>query len=86
MPSFGWRRFDVWGWDGCFLDGRHHANQTHDIKSKQITVDIEGRQFETTHAWALEAEEALYILQIADYSVEIHGDGMIAAYTECLRA
>lgn len=23
--SFGYTDFDIWGWDGCFLDGRHHA-------------------------------------------------------------
>lgn len=23
--SFGYTDFDIWGWDGCYLDGRHHA-------------------------------------------------------------
>lgn len=79
----GWRRFEFWGWDACTMAGKHHAIERGDLPD-QIVASIKGREFHTRHAWALEAKEAEFILQIADYEWEIKGDGMIAAYMAAL--
>lgn len=83
MRACGWRRFEVWGWDGCYLGGKHHANETHNVPDG-IDCHIGGRVFRSTPAWACEAEEAGQLLQSADYEWTIKGDGMIAAYVDAL--
>lgn len=44
-----------------------------------------GRPFKTSRTWAAEAQDAMFQLQVADYSVTIHGDGMIKARWELVQ-
>lgn len=80
----GWRRFEFWGWDCCLLDGQHHAVPIGELPD-QIECKIGERTFATRHAWACEAEEAAFMLQIVDYEYEIMGDGMVKAYMEDMK-
>lgn len=124
MRRLGYRAFDVWGWDGCYIDGKHHAaEQTmtteadmilnvggrQTTKKRRLTRDNRklfnemgrlakqlgleapqptestitgGRTFQTTRTWALEAQDAVRMLHLADYEVKIHADGMIKALLE----
>lgn len=81
MARFGYRRFDTWGWDGCYLDGRDHAApQARDPSLvEDIRIRVGDEMFETTTAWAAEAQDACALLALADFKVTIHGGGMIGA-------
>lgn len=125
MRRLGYRKFEIWGWDACFIDGKHHAIETHDLEPEDMTVTVGaeqvhqpaqlterqarrlkalkteatklgcqlgdpggftqisgGRSFKTTKTWALEAQDAMTVLSLADYDITIHGDGMIKAIWE----
>ncbi len=78
LERLGWRSFETWGWDGCFMDGRHHAgDQDHD--AQVIELDVAGQKFQTTGTWALEAQDADARLRHCPYPVAICGGGMIGA-------
>lgn len=81
MARFGYRRFDTWGWDGCYLNGRDHAApQARDPSLvEDIRIRVGEQTFETTTAWAAEAQDACKLLAVADFKVNIHGGGMIGA-------
>jgi hypothetical protein len=95
MHRLGYTDFEYYGWDGCFLDGEHHAvgdqNWSHIpilhlnyggiIKNGEV---IGGRTFSTTRTWAAEAKGAEQFFQLAEYfdiGIKIHGDAMF----ECVR-
>lgn len=80
----GWRKFNVYGWDGCYKDGRDHAVPQHHV-GDNITLLAGDRSFETTTTWAAEAEDAMYLLPLYEFmgiEVNIHGDSMIQAIRE----
>lgn len=81
MARRGYRRFETWGWDGCYLDGRDHAApQARDPSLvEDIRIRVGDEVFETTTAWAAEAQDACALLALADFKVTIHGGGMIGA-------
>ena len=89
MFRLGFTDFDYYGWDGCFMDGRHHAMGDADWGEPPLYLNYDGkvvngeivggRTFATTRAWALEAEGAGQFFQLAKYfdiGVKLHGDGM----------
>jgi hypothetical protein len=73
--------FVYWGWDGCYMDGRHHASIESDDAPAPLTLNYGGsfnqdgevpkfeggRDFPTTHAWAAEAMGANQFFQLAKY-------------------
>ena len=79
MPVLGFHQLETWGWDGCYLAGRHHAvEQPH--SADDITVRLGPRRgFATTKSWAAEAEEAVRLFELAPRQVTIRGPGMIGA-------
>lgn len=93
----GFRRFETWGWDGCYLGGLHHATQApREPQEADITLMIGstmdetgkpsgGVPFATSHTWALEAQDAVLQMHRADYEVVIHGEGMIGALLRSLK-
>ncbi len=100
MARLGFTDFEYWGWDGCFMDGKHHASNNDDwtdmptlslnyggkIEGDEI---IGGRIFQTTRSWAAEAKSADQFFQLAEYfdiGVKIHGDGMFACAQQFLKA
>lgn len=93
----GFTDFDFWGWDGCFMDGLHHASEAPTDAPPPLyvnyggTVEGEnvtgGRNYPTTVSWAMEAEDAGQFFQLARYfniGVTIHGDGMFRAAQESI--
>lgn len=86
---YGYRHFEIYGWDGSFDGMTHHASEapleaypegTVQLKFARQAEDgelIEGHEFMTTQQWAAESQEAIFQLQMADYSYTIHGPGMI---------
>lgn len=83
MGMLGFRHFETWGWDGCYVGGAHHA-----LPQAHAAVDIEntvgGQVFSTTTTWALEAQDAWNKLK--DLDIDIRGGGMIGAIFDYLRA
>lgn len=83
MYRMGYTDFEFWGWDGCFMDGRHHAIGDADwghlpqhfvnyggtaIPLDDGTYDvIGGRSFPTTRSWAAEATGAQQFFNLAQY-------------------
>jgi hypothetical protein len=80
--SFGYTDFDIWGWDGCFLDGKHHAGDGDIWEPSRVSLNyggtivtpedgepevVGGRTFETTKTWAAEARGAEQFFQLAEY-------------------
>ncbi len=95
MHWIGYTDFEFWGWDGCFLEGKHHAIGNADWSHLPILhlnyggTDengeiIGGRTFSTTRSWAAEAKAAEQFFNLAHYfdiGIKINGDGMF----ECAR-
>ncbi len=89
MTRLGWRRFQVWGWDGCYIDGKHHIDdplyeRVHKSEG-DVTLEIGDRLFQSTPAWAAEAKDAecqLGVFEWMGIEVEIMGDGAIKAFRE----
>lgn len=79
----GYRKFRLWGWDGCYIDGKDHAApQKH--AGEPVTVWVGDQPFRTTGTWALEAQDAVQQLSMADYVLQIEGPGMIGAILRTL--
>jgi hypothetical protein len=94
FDRLGYTDFEYYGWDGCFIDGKHHATDDRDWLQPIIYINyggtavgdevIGGRTFTTTRTWAAEAKEAGQLFQFAEYfdmGIKIHGNGMF----ECAR-
>ncbi len=99
MNRLGFTDFEFWGWDGCFMDGKHHASNNDDWSSVptlslnyggKIEGDkvIGGRTFTTTNTWAAEAKGAEQFFQLAEYfdiGIKINGDGMFACAQQFIK-
>lgn len=95
LRALGYRKIVTHGWDGCYLDGLHHASEgPREPRDGDIELIVgaqqnedgsmqpdTGRRFQTNTTWALEAQDAVIQLHHADYQVTIHGDGLIRAIT-----
>ena len=84
MRMLGYRKFDVWGWDGCFVDGKDHAVPQRHTK-QDWDIEVGGRTFRSTTTWAAEGEEAVLRLRQGDYSVTVNGDGYFGALLRFLK-
>lgn len=76
--QLGWRRFETWGWDACFIDGMDHASSQPMAPIDLKLVMLGEKGFHTIPAWALEADGAWKQIAMGDYEVEVHGRGLIA--------
>lgn len=97
MHRLGYTDFEYYGWDGCFMDGLHHASDSSSWCGAPLLINyggevvdgevVGGRTFPTTRSWAFEASGATQFFQLAEYfdiEVTIHGDGMIRAARDYL--
>lgn len=87
MRRLGFRRIETHGWDCCYLDGLDHANpnaKRHPTAS-DVTVNVNGQIFHTTHSWAAEVQDAHTVMQYGDIQMDIRGGGMLAAVIDALK-
>lgn len=98
MHRMGYTDFEYWGWDGCFMEGRHHAAGNGDwsaVPTINITYGgalrdgdvVGGRTFTSTRTWAVEARDAEQFFQLAEYfdiGVKVNGDGMFKCARESI--
>lgn len=79
LAILGYREFDVWGWDGCYIDGKHHAIPQAHRRGEDKTIEVGNERFSSTASWALELQDALANLQGFPFPINVHGPGMFAA-------
>lgn len=83
----GYHRFEMYGWDCCYLDGEHHATPQdigpEDFTKPIILQDAAGStvaEFMTRGPWVAELNDAIIQtqnLRTMGYQVAVHGPGLI---------
>lgn len=77
----GYKNFDLYGWDSCLKDGRHHAYEQPDAdKQKVFKLSVEDKVFRVTPWMINQAFEfakfaKMFCMQI---NLNVHGDGLIS--------
>lgn len=90
-PGFAFTDFDTHGWDGCFMDGQHHASGGAASGGPELNLTypdevidgvlVPGKTFPTTKTWVAEQHGATAFFQLIKYfdlRIAVHGDGMFA--------
>lgn len=80
----GFKRFETWGWDGCY-EGRlaHATPQAQPADRATVNIGAQhGQEYETCGTWLFEAREAKHVLHRDAIKVRIHGGGMFGAILE----
>lgn len=87
MRFMGYHRFEMFGWDCCYLDGEHHAS-TQPEPENQLDFSIEDEhsheelhRFKITGSWAAELNDAViqaHNFQAMGYEIAVHGPGAVA--------
>lgn len=80
--ALGYRRFDVYGMDGSYKDGRYRVWDTNAPPQSIYNYKINGRVFKTTDQAINAMSELLGAIQVYGVDVELHGDGMNKAYLD----
>lgn len=78
MRMLGYETFETWGWDGCYMDGLHHANDQIHV-GNNVEIVVGDKTFQTTTNWALECQDAEDKICGLGHKVTIRGGGMIGA-------
>ena len=87
MRYKGFTRFEHYGWDACYMDGKHHANDQPDVGGVVQTFTIQdeaGKVFysvETSAPWLAELHDAklqAFNLHTMGYEIVVHGTGAVA--------
>lgn len=83
MRMKGFKSFDVRGWDCCYIDNKGYAIDQAPPDCDDINVQLpDGQTFRTKTTWAAECQDAIIQLMQADYTVNIHGNGLVKAMKE----
>lgn len=78
----GYKNIKIYGWDGCYVNGKDHAiEQPHDT-SQDLTIEHDGKVYHTTNTWAAEAEDAAFMLSILPINLTIYGGQMFAHFLD----
>jgi len=83
MARLGWRGFETWGWDGCYVDGESHA--VAQPTAGDVTVQNGEKTFRTTTNWLNEAKDASLALNGFPFPIHVHGGGMIGEILKSCR-
>lgn len=77
----GYKNFEMYGWDSCLKDGRHHAYEQPDAdKHKVFKLSVEDKVFKVT-PWMLgQAFEFVTFIKMfcMNINLSVHGDGLIS--------
>lgn len=84
MARLGWRRFETWGWDGCYMDGHAHAVAQAN-GGEDRTVRNGAMSFQTTTTWMNEAQDASNALNGFPFPIHVHGGGMTGEFLKSCR-
>jgi len=77
----GYSNFQIYGWDSCIMNDRHHAYPQPDAdKQKIFCLELEGKKFQLT-AWML-SQGLEFVNFVKNFCMKIelnvHGDGLIS--------
>lgn len=88
MRMMGYHRFEVYGWDCCYLDGEHHADpdsvehyQLFDLHLRDEATGEICYTFQTAGPWMAELQDAAiqaHNLKGTGYELIVHGPGAVA--------
>lgn len=85
--ALGFNRFEMCGWDCCYIDGKHHASkQGAPLPEHNQSVELRNqagetiRRFETTGGWMAETQDAS--ISASNFKAMglqwiVHGDGFV---------
>ena len=89
MRFKGYHRFEHYGWDCCYVDGKHHANTQPEPDQLQdlefIIQDEQGQTlgtFPTNGSWLAELHDAAiqaFNLKVLGYQLVVHGTNAVAS-------
>ena len=78
----GYRKFNIYGMDGCYKDGEFRAGPSDAPPQTDIKYKIGGRTFETTDLMVNACVEYRAATQLYPIECRLHGDGMTKAYMD----
>lgn len=81
MRMLGFTRMELYGFDSCMMDDKHHAYPQSENDTKDIgVVVVDGREFVVATWMHSQAKEFIDIIKkMGDmFELEVHGDGLIA--------
>ena len=84
LAMLGFRKIEVFGWDSCLRDDRHHAYaQPENDGAPVLDVRVGGRTFRCNPWMAVQAYEVPHLIKnilghIDGFELEVRGDGLIA--------
>lgn len=82
LRMLGFKKFHIYGWDSCLMDGAHHAYAQEENDEQDLTsITIGDRVFRCRMWMAGQAQEFITIQKMIADEVEmaVYGDGLIAA-------
>lgn len=84
LAMLGYRKVEVFGWDSCLREGKHHAyEQKENDYTNTLTMTVGGKKFKC-HGWmVVQANEipryVRHVLsKVEGFEMVVHGDGLIA--------
>jgi SAM-dependent methyltransferase len=85
LAMLGYRKVEIFGWDSCLRDDKHHAYEQPENNGRgTVPVTVGGRTF-TCHPWmVVQASEVVKLIRhvwsaVPDLELSVRGDGLIAA-------
>jgi SAM-dependent methyltransferase len=81
LRMLGFKKFEIFGFDSCLIDSKHHAYEQKENDYKGILNVSCGDKIFKCHAWmASQAQEFLDIMKLLadEVQLEIYGEGLIS--------
>lgn len=81
----GYRKFELFGYDSCYIDGRHHAYKQKGHDDIETTwMEVNGRKFEVAAYQIQQAMEFMKMVKVfgQGWEVRCHGNGLISYLIE----
>lgn len=84
LAMLGFRNIEVFGWDSCLRDDKHHAYDQPENDGQAVVEIRVGEKTFKCHPWmVIQAEEAKQLVRhifgkIPDFNLCVRGDGLIA--------
>jgi hypothetical protein len=85
LAAMGYQHFDLYGYDSCWsMDGQHHASPQEWAVEPPKLIDIGGTNYLASPWMIGQVEQMLSQVfnNLVDYTVKVHGGGMLAAALE----
>lgn len=81
MRTLGFKQMDVFGFDSCYIDGKHHPYEQPENDGCEIReVTCMGKKFQCAAWMASQFDDFQHFIQLVGdkFELNVHGDGLIA--------